>query len=56
MSPQLSLREWDVLGLGAGVRIGAVEEAQNLGNVSIELLYTTYKSMHIDTLRVLKNV
>jgi hypothetical protein len=56
MSPQLSLCEWDVLGLGAGVCIGAVEEAQHLGNVGVELLYTVYKLRHVDALGLLKYV
>ncbi len=56
MSLQLSLVEWDVLGLGAGVCIGAVEEAWHLGNVGIELLYTMYKSTHVDTLGLLKYI
>ncbi len=56
MSPQLSFREWDVLGLGAGVHVGAVEEARHLGNVDIELLYMTYKLTHVDTLGLLKYV
>jgi hypothetical protein len=56
MSPQLSFCEWDVLRLGAGVCIGAVVEARHLGNVGIELLYTTYKSTHVDVLGLLKYV
>ncbi len=56
MSPQLSLVEWDVLRLGAGVWIGAVEEAQHLGDVGVELLYMTYKLTHIDALGLLKYV
>jgi hypothetical protein len=54
MSPQLSFCEWDVFGLGAGIRIGAVVEARHLGDVGIELLYTMYKMMHVDTLGLLK--
>jgi hypothetical protein len=56
MSPQLSIREWDVLGLGVGVCIGAVEEAQHLGNIGIELLYMTYKLTPVDMLGLLKYV
>jgi hypothetical protein len=56
MSPQLSLREWDILGLGAGVRVGAVVEARHLGDVGVELLYTTYKLTHLDALGLLKYV
>ncbi len=56
MSPQLSLVGWGVLGLGAGVHIGAVEEARHLGNVGIELLFTTYKLTHVDALGLLKYV
>jgi hypothetical protein len=56
MSPQLSLPEWDVLGLGAGVCVGAVVEARHLGDVGIELLYTTYELRHVDALGLLKYV
>ncbi len=56
MSHQLSLVEWDVLGLGAGVRIGAVEIARHLGDLGVELLYMTYKLMHVDALGHLKFV
>jgi hypothetical protein len=56
MSPQVSLVEWDVLGLGAGVCIWAVEEARHLGDVGVELLYTMYKLMHVDALGLLKYV
>ncbi len=59
MSPLLSLRERglrerDVLELGAGVRIGDVVEARRLGDVGIELLYSTYKLMHVEMLGPLK--
>jgi hypothetical protein len=47
MAPWLSLREWDVLGLGAGICIGADLEAQHLGSVGVELLYITYKLKYI---------
>ncbi len=50
MSPQLSLYERDVLGHGAGIRIGAVVEAKHLGDVGIELLYMTYKLTRVDAL------
>jgi hypothetical protein len=56
MAPLLSLREWNVLGLGAGICIGVVVEARHLGNVGIELLYMTYKLMHIDALGLLKYI
>jgi hypothetical protein len=56
MSPQLNLREWDVLGLGAGIHDGAVVEARHLRDVGVELFYTTYKLMHIDVLGLLKYV
>ncbi len=56
MSPQLSLVEWGILGLGAGVCIGTVEEARHLGNVGVELLYTTYNLMHVDALGLLKYI
>jgi hypothetical protein len=56
MSPQLSLCEWNVLRLGDGVRVGAVVETRHLGDVGVELLYTTYKLTHIDTLGLLKYV
>jgi hypothetical protein len=42
MSPKLSLRERDVLGLGAGIGMGAVMKAWQLDNVGIELLYMMY--------------
>ena len=56
MSPQLSLRERDVLKLGAGVRVGAVVEARHLGDVDVELLYRTYKLTHVDVLGLLKYI
>jgi hypothetical protein len=56
MSPQLSLIECEVLGLGAGICIGAVEEARHLGDVGIELLYRTYKLTHVGVLGLLKHV
>ncbi len=56
MSPYLSLRERYVLGLGAGIGVGAVIESWHLGNVGIELLYTTYKLMYIDALGLLKYI
>ncbi len=56
MNPQLSLVEWDVLGLGAGICIGAVEEARHLGNLGIELLYRMYKLTHVDALGLLKYI
>jgi hypothetical protein len=56
MSPQLSLRERDVFGLGAGVCIEAVVEAWHLGDVGVELLYTTYELMHIDVLGLLNSL
>ena len=36
MAPWLSLREWDVLGLGAGIGIGAVVKAWQLGDVGVD--------------------
>jgi hypothetical protein len=56
MSSQLSLCEWDVLGLGAGVCIEAVVEVRHLGDVGVELFYTTYELMHVDALGLLKYV
>ncbi len=56
MAPQLSLREQDVLRLGAGIGVGAVEEAWHLGNVGIELLYTAYKLTYVDALELLKYI
>ncbi len=56
MSPQLSLREWDVLELDAGVCVGAVVEERHRGDAGIELLYTTYKLTHVDALGLLKYV
>jgi hypothetical protein len=46
----------DVLGLGAGICIGAVVEAQHLDNVGIELLYMTYKLTYVDALGLLKYI
>jgi hypothetical protein len=56
MSPLLSLCEQDVLGLGAGIGIGAVEEAWHLCDVGVELLYTPYKLAYIDALGLLKYI
>jgi hypothetical protein len=56
MAPQLSLREWDILRLGAGICVGAVVEAWHLGNVGIELLYMTYKLTCDDVLGLLKYI
>ncbi len=41
---------------GAGIGVGAVVEAWHLSNVGIELLYTTYKLMHVDVLWFLKYI
>ncbi len=54
MAPLLSLRERNVLGLGAGICIGAVVEARHLGDVGIELLYKTYKLTYGGALGLLK--
>jgi hypothetical protein len=56
MVSQPSLCEWDVLGLGSGIGVGAVVEAWHLGDVGIELLYTTYKLMYIGMLGLLKYI
>jgi hypothetical protein len=56
MSPQLSLHEWDVLELGAGIGVGAVVEAWHLGDVGVELLYTMYKLTYVDALGLLKYI
>jgi hypothetical protein len=56
MSPKLSLREQNVLRFGAGIRIGAVVEAQHLCDVGVELLYTPYKLAYADTLGLLKYI
>ncbi len=52
VNPHLSLQERNVLRLGGG----AVVEAQHLCDVGLELLYTTYKSTHADTLGLLEHV
>jgi hypothetical protein len=39
ISPYLGFHEWNVLGLGAGIGVGAVVEAWHLGDVGVELLY-----------------
>ncbi len=36
--------------------MGAVVEAWHLGNVGVELLYTTYKLMFVDVLGLLKYI
>jgi hypothetical protein len=36
--------------------MGTVVEAWHLGNVGIELLYTTYKLMYVDALGLLKYI
>ncbi len=36
--------------------MGAVVEARHLGNVGVELLYTTYKLPYIDALGLLKYI
>ncbi len=56
MAPLLSLCEWGILGLGAGICIGAVVEAWHLGNVGVELLYTMYKVTYVDVLGLLKYI
>jgi hypothetical protein len=56
MSPQLSLRERNVLGIGAGICIGAVVEAWHLCNVGIELLYMPYKLAYVDALELFKYI
>ncbi len=56
MSPQLSLHEQNILGLGAGICIGAIVEAWHLGDVGIGLLCTMYKLTYIDALGLLKYI
>ncbi len=56
MSPLLSLREWNVLRLGAGIFVWAVVEAQHLCNVDVELLFTPYKLAYVDALWLLKYI
>ena len=56
MSPYLSLHEWNVLGLGAGIQVWAVVEARHLHDVGIELLYSPYKLMYVDALWLLKYI
>ncbi len=56
MAPQLSLHEWDVLRLGAGIGVGAVVEAWHLGDVGVELLYTAYKLTNVDALGLLEYI
>jgi hypothetical protein len=53
MAPKLSLRERNILGLGAGICIGAVIEAQHLRNLDVDLLYLTYKLTYVDALGLL---
>ncbi len=56
MSPELSLREWNILGLGAGIGLWAVVEAEHLRDVGIELLYSTHKLTYADALGLLKYI
>jgi hypothetical protein len=56
MAPLLNLHEWNVLGLGAGICIGAVVEARLLSNVGIKLLYSTYNLTYIDVLGLLQYI
>jgi hypothetical protein len=50
------LHERNVLGLGAGICIGAVVEAQHLCDVGVELLYTPYKLAYVDVLGLSKYI
>jgi hypothetical protein len=56
MSPELSFREWNILGFGAGIGVGAVVEAWHLLDVGIELLYLAYKLTYVDALGFLKYI
>ena len=54
MSPWLSLCEQNILGLGAGICIGAVVEARHLCGVGVKLLYMPYELAYVDALGLLK--
>ncbi len=54
--PLAQPRERNVLRLGAGISIGAVVDARHLGDVGIELLYTTYELTYLDTLGFLEYI
>jgi hypothetical protein len=56
MSPQLSLHERNIFGLGVGVDAQAVIKARHLCDVGIELLYSPYKLTYIDALGLLKYI
>ncbi len=56
MSPYLSLHERNILGLGAGICVWAVVEAQHLCNVGVELLYTQYELAYVDALGLPKYI
>ncbi len=56
MSPELSLRERNILGLGAGIGLWALVEVGHLRDVGIELLYSTHKLTYANALGLLKYI
>ncbi len=59
VTPQFSLQEWSVCGLGSGIGtrdVGDVVEAWHLHGVGVELLYMMYKLRHTNTLGLLVQV